>query len=155
MQRGEFDVLFGDPPVIVGKLRQGNYFGEALLSAKPCASTIQARTFCDLFTLARRALVEVLTYYPETEKKMQELVAKRLEEDRVKGKEAMLVSKYGQKWVAQLRKVQDRKLYASRSPSPVRKPGLSRASSSSNLTISPSSSKKSLKANQWTRKCQQ
>ena len=145
MQRGEFDVLFGDPPVIVGKLRQGNYFGEALLSAKPCASTIQARTFCDLFTLARRALMEVLTYYPETEKKMQELVAKRLEEDRVKGKEAMLVSKYGQKWVAQLRKVQDRKLYASRSPSPVRKPGLSRASSSSNLTISPSS-KKSLKA---------
>lgn len=145
MQRGEFDVLFGDPPVIVGKLRQGNYFGEALLSAKPCASTIQARTFCDLFTLARRALVEVLTYYPEIEKKMQELVAKRLEEDRVKGKEAMLVSKYGQKWVAQLRNVQGRKLYASRSPSPVRKPGLSRAASSSNLTVSPAP-KKSLKA---------
>ena len=140
VQRGEFDILFGSPPVIVGKLRQGNYFGEGLLSAKPCASTIQARTFCDLFTLARRALVEVLTYYPETEKKMHELVAKRLEEDRLKGKEAMLMSKYGQKWVQQLRKLQDRKLYVSRSPSstrPVRKPGLSRAASSSNLTASP------------------
>jgi voltage-gated potassium channel len=143
VQRGEFDIFFGSPPVIVGKLRQGDYFGEALLSAKPCASTIQARTFCDLFTLARRALVEVLTYYPETEKKMHELVAKRLEEDRLKGKEAMLMSKYGQKWVQQLRKLQDRKLYVSRSPSSTR-PRHLRAAPSSNLTASPS--KKSFKA---------
>lgn len=153
VQRGEFDILFGSPPVIVAKLRQGNYFGEALLSEKPCASTIQARTFCDLFTLTRRALVEVLAYYPETEKKMHELVAKRLEEDRLKGKEAMLMSKYGQKWVQQLRNVQYRKVHESRSPSRQQKlsdvtvfgrDGKPVPPSSSNLTASPT--KKSFKA---------
>ena len=143
LQRGEFDVLFGSPPVIVAKLRQGNYFGEALLSAKPCASTIQARTFCDLFTLTRRALMEVLTYYPETEKKMHELVAKRLEEDRIKGKEAMLMHKYGQKCVELPRKRQDR--LARASPKLGRKPQ-SRGASCSNLTaIRPPSSSKSFR----------
>ena len=146
VQRGEFDILFGSPPVIVAKLRQGNYFGEALLSAQPCASTIQARTFCDLFTLTRRALIEVLTYYPETAKKMHELVAKRLEEDRIKEREAKLMNKYGQKCVQLLRKRQDREARSQTSPKPVRKPVLSRAASSSSLTGSRPSPSKSFKS---------
>ena len=59
------DVLLGNPPVIVAKLRDGNYFGEALLINKPRSNTIQAHTFCDLFSLTRAALEEVLEYYPE------------------------------------------------------------------------------------------
>ena len=42
VHRGEFDVLVGTPPVIVAKLRQGNFFGEALIVSKPRAATVQA-----------------------------------------------------------------------------------------------------------------
>ena len=108
VHRGEFDVLVGKPPVIVAKLRQGNYFGEALIVNKPRAATVQASTFCDLFTLTRRALTEVLAYYPETAQKMHQLVAKRLEEDRAKERQAELVHKYGKKWVELLHTKQKR-----------------------------------------------
>ena len=122
-------MLVGKPPVIVAKLRQGNYFGEALIISKPRAATIQANTFCDLFTLTRAALVEVLEYYPETSKQMHALVAKRLEEDRAKERQAELVNKYGKRFLELLetRKQVKRltRLRSFRSPS-----RLSRANSS-------------------------
>ena len=108
VHRGEFDVLVGSPPVIVAKLRQGNYFGEALIVNKPRAATVQASTFCDLFMLTRRALTEVLAYYPETAQKMNQLVADRLEEDRAKERQAELVHRYGKKLVELLRTRQKR-----------------------------------------------
>ena len=138
VHRGEFGVLVGSPPVIVAKLRQGSYFGEGLIVSKPRTATVQARTFCDLFTLTRRALNEVLVYCaprvppplapratrtatrtqpvlrgpvrrrPETAAKMHELVAQRLEQDRAKERQASLVRKYGGKWIEALRQRQTR-----------------------------------------------
>ena len=99
VHRGELDVMVGNPPVIVAKLRQGNYFGEALLIRKPRSNSIQANTFCDLFALTRDALEEVLDYYPETARTLHALATRRVEEDRRKERQAELVSKYGQKWL--------------------------------------------------------
>ena len=118
VHRGEFDVLVGSPPVIVARLRQGNYFGEALTEAKPRAATIQARTFCDLFVLTQRALTEVLPYYPETEAKMHELVAKKLEEDRLKERQAKLTNTYGQRFIQLLRRRQQREATSRPKPRP-------------------------------------
>ena len=43
----------------VATLSQGTYFGEGLLISQPRSNTVQASTFCDLFSLTRSALEEV------------------------------------------------------------------------------------------------
>lgn len=99
VHRGVLDVLVSNPPVIVAKLRQGNYFGEAVLVQQPRYNTVQASTFCDLFSLTKLALTEVLAYYPEVELRLREIVRKRVAEDQRKEREAQLINKFGKRWI--------------------------------------------------------
>lgn len=103
VHRGELDVLVGQPPVRVAKLRHGDYFGEGLLISKPRGNTVQATTFCDLFSLTRTALAEILPYYPDTTATLRELVRERIDQDLRKGREAELLHKYGRRWLNRVR----------------------------------------------------
>eukprot|EP00962_Isochrysis_galbana_P046106 scaffold18426_cov101-Isochrysis_galbana.AAC.1 len=99
VHRGELDVLVGRAALKVAKLRQGDYFGEGLLINRPRTNAVRASTFCDLFTLTRAALEEVLPYYPQTTDTLRALVHERLEVDRRKGREAELSNKYGRRFL--------------------------------------------------------
>jgi CRP-like cAMP-binding protein len=99
VHRGELDVLVGSDAIKVATLRQDDYFGEGLLINRPRTSAVRTATFCDLFTLTRAALEEVLPYYPQTTDALRALVNDRLELDRRKGREAELSNKFGRRFL--------------------------------------------------------
>jgi len=102
VHRGELDVLVGKDALKVAKLRQGDYFGEGLLINRPRTNSVRAATFCDLFTLTRNVLEEVLPYYPQTAETFRRLVYERVEEDLKKERQAWLTNKYGKRLISYL-----------------------------------------------------
>eukprot|EP00741_Cyanophora_paradoxa_P020934 tig00021319_g20210.t1 len=66
-------------------MTDGEYFGEiALLYADKRTASVRAKTYCDLFTLHKHDLDEVLMDYPEMHAMLREIARSRATEGRVK-----------------------------------------------------------------------
>ncbi len=63
---GELNVLTHKEDKLLATLKTGDFFGEiALFKNKSRTATIQAKTYCDIYVLDKKAFKRVLTKYPE------------------------------------------------------------------------------------------
>ena len=63
---GRVDVLAADGATPVATLTEGNFFGEiALLEQVPRSADVRSVTYCDLYTLEKTALDDVIEKYPD------------------------------------------------------------------------------------------
>lgn len=75
---GEVDVLGADGKTPVATLTEGNFFGEiALLERCPRGADVKATGYCDLYTLDKSALDEVIRLYPDFGHHIREMAEKR------------------------------------------------------------------------------
>ncbi|CAK9299985.1 unnamed protein product [Gordionus sp. m RMFG-2023] len=78
IQEGVVDVISGNE--VKTSLSEGSYFGEICLmtSDQKRQATIQAATYCHLFSLSRKHFDQVLEFYPMMRKTMESIAAERL-----------------------------------------------------------------------------
>lgn len=81
VREGLLNVLIerpGEEPLRVGRLGQGQYFGElSLLTGEPRSATVQAATGVVLYELDKQALVAILGQRPEIAGQLAETIANR------------------------------------------------------------------------------
>ncbi|KAM7533970.1 hypothetical protein Aperf_G00000112997 [Anoplocephala perfoliata] len=79
IREGTVEILIPDGTV-VNTLSDGAYFGEiALLTNVRRTATIQAKTYCNLYSLEQEDLVEVLRNYPTIKAKLMNVARERLQ----------------------------------------------------------------------------
>jgi voltage-gated potassium channel len=77
IRHGEVEILGPDGEVIV-TLQDGGFFGEmSLLLDAPRSATAQAKTYCDLFVLEKKAFEQVIEKHPGFRKYIEEVVQER------------------------------------------------------------------------------
>lgn len=75
---GSVDVLGADGETPVAQLDEGNFFGEiALIERVPRGADVRATGYCDLYTLSREALDEVIENYPAFGEHIRAMAAQR------------------------------------------------------------------------------
>ena len=85
INRGTVEVCSEDGNIIYAVLSEGSYFGEvAILLKERRTASVRAKTFCDLFSLAKQDLFEVISDYPEQAAKMLHEAEARITETRGK-----------------------------------------------------------------------
>ncbi|KAG9412709.1 hypothetical protein AC1031_015611 [Aphanomyces cochlioides] len=71
--------------VKVNEISDGSYFGErSLFSSKPRTATIQAKTFCTLYTLSLSHMQSVFKWHPEWKEKVMEIIQRHFHEHAVR-----------------------------------------------------------------------
>eukprot|EP01135_Chromosphaera_perkinsii_P007543 Nk52_evm27s913 gene=Nk52_evmTU27s913 len=69
--KGSVEICSEDGKTIYAVLSEGSYFGEvAILLKERRTASVRAKTFCDLFSLSKQDLFEVISDYPEQAAKM-------------------------------------------------------------------------------------
>ena len=77
--KGKLRVLTGDERKILNTLSDGDFFGElALFRNEIRMATVQAVTYCDIYTLNKEVFEHVLNNYPEISSHIRKIAAERL-----------------------------------------------------------------------------
>jgi len=75
---GAVEVLGDVSSDVLATLGPGSYFGEmALLSSEPRNASVRAREYCEMYTLEKGALAELLEHHPEVADKVRALASER------------------------------------------------------------------------------
>jgi len=77
--KGKLKVLTGDESKVLNTLSDGDFFGElALFGNEIRMATVQAITYCDIYTLNKEVFEHVLNNYPEISSHIKKIAEKRL-----------------------------------------------------------------------------
>jgi len=77
--KGKLKVLTGDESKVLNTLSDGDFFGElALFRNEIRMATIQAVTYCDVYTLNKKVFEHVLNNYPEISSHIRKIAEERL-----------------------------------------------------------------------------
>jgi len=77
--KGKLKVLTGDENKVLNTLSDGDFFGElALFRNEIRMATIQAVTYCDVYTLNKKVFEHVLNNYPEISSHIRKIAEERL-----------------------------------------------------------------------------
>jgi len=77
--KGKLKVLTGDESKVLNTLIDGDFFGElALFGNEIRMATVQAITYCDIYTLNKEVFEHVLNNYPEISSHIKKIAEKRL-----------------------------------------------------------------------------
>ncbi|MDO8549988.1 MAG: cyclic nucleotide-binding domain-containing protein, partial [Ignavibacteria bacterium] len=77
--KGKLKVLTGDESKVLNTLSDGDFFGElALFRNEIRMATVQAITYCDIYTLNKEVFEHVLNNYPEISSHIRKIAEKRL-----------------------------------------------------------------------------
>lgn len=75
---GSVDVVSEDESIVYATLSAGQFFGEiALLFSSERTATIKSKDYCDMFRLDKDTFDHILERYPDFEKQIKDLAAKR------------------------------------------------------------------------------